>query len=183
MPRLALETCHSFTRPITAPSGNADATTGMLPGADIGKQTVAQFALQRSALLAEYIGRLAVDWGAGTRTWVQRADRRIKPIVELARAFQEEQFPGFTRFIRRLSEIEAMPLGWHQALRSNRGIYLLACPRTKEHYVGSASGTEGFLGRWRAYLANNHGGNLGLRVRDAAQSATSCFECSDLPSS
>ena len=153
-----------------------DPLTGMLPGADIGKQTVAQFSLQRSALLADYVGRLAVDWGAGTRTWVQRADRSVKPIVELARAFQEEQFPGFTRFVRSLSEIDNIPTGWRHALQSSRGVYLLACPRTKEHYVGGAYGQDGFIGRWRAYLANNHGGNVGLRIREPRDWTVSILE-------
>lgn len=155
---------------------DVDPLTGLPPGADIGLSTVAQFSLKRSSSLAEYIGRLAIDWGPGTRSWVQRADRNAKPIVELTRAFQEERFPGFTRFVRSLSEIEAMPQGWQEVLRANRGVYLLACPRTKEHYVGSACGADGFMGRWCSYLANNHGGNVGLRIREPSDWVVSILE-------
>jgi hypothetical protein len=153
-----------------------DPLTGLPPGADIGLSTFAQFSLTLSPLLADISGRLVVDWGAGTRSWVQRADRSEKPIVELARAFQEEQFPGFTRFVRSLSDIESMPAGWHQALRSSRGVYLLACPRTREHYVGGAYGQDGFLGRWRTYVASNHGGNIGLRIREPSDWTVSILE-------
>jgi hypothetical protein len=34
--------------------------------------------------------------------------------------------------------------------------------QTGKQYVGSATGTEGFWGRWSAYAANGHGGNQGL---------------------
>ena len=41
-----------------------------------------------------YAGRLAVDWGGGTRSWAQLASRQDKPIVELAREFIEPDYPG-----------------------------------------------------------------------------------------
>ena len=129
--------------------------------------------------LSDYIGRLFVHWGdssSARRAWVQRADRRDKPIVELSRAFQEEAFPGFTRLIRPLSEIETMPATWKEVLRASRGVYLLACPRTREHYVGSAYGEQGFLGRWSSYVATGHGGNVGLRVRDPSDYVVSVLE-------
>jgi hypothetical protein len=111
-------------------------------------------------------GRLSIEWGAGTRSWIQRADSQSKAILEIARTFREEAFPGFGRFIRNLSMIETLPSGWLSALRSARGIYLLTCPRTREQYVGSATGEEGFLGRWLSYAQDGHGGNVGLKSRD-----------------
>jgi hypothetical protein len=69
-----------------------------------------------------------------------------------------------------------MPPTWRQTLRSSRGVYLLACPRTREHYVGSAYGGDGFLGRWEAYAANSHGGNIGLRIRDPSDYVVSVLE-------
>jgi hypothetical protein len=33
--------------------------------------------------LAQYIGRLVIDWGAGYRSWSQCADHRAKPILEI----------------------------------------------------------------------------------------------------
>jgi hypothetical protein len=134
---------------------------------------------KRVEALSEYTGRLFIHWGdtiSARRTWVQRADNQNKEIVELTRDFREESFPGFTKLIRPLSQIETMPPSWKEVLRASRGVYLLACPRTREHYVGSASGENGFLGRWRAYAANSHGGNVGLRGRDWSDYLVSVLE-------
>lgn len=157
------------------PEGYVDPTTGKVPGHDKGRI----YDLYDCALapeLAAFAGRLHVDWGPGTRTWSQRADQSDKTILQLDRKLEEESFPGFTRFVATLSEIEAMPIGWKEALRSSRGVYLLACPRTREHYVGQAGGEDGFLGRWRQYAASGHGGNVGLRLRDPSDYQVSVLE-------
>ena len=49
--------------------------------------------LERMGAFADYAGRLIIDWGMGTRTWVQRADRQDKPILELRERFVEPSFP------------------------------------------------------------------------------------------
>lgn len=97
-------------------------------------------------------------------------------MVELKRTFGEDPFPGFAAFILNLSEIETIPAGWADALRSTKGIYLLTCPKTREQYVGMASGSEGFLGRWRDYFATGHGGNVALRSREARDYRVSILE-------
>lgn len=118
---------------------------------------------------AEFEGRLVVDWGPGTRAWIQRADLQNKPVLELKRdAHQDPPFPGFLNLITRLSEITTLPVSWIQALRSSKGIYLLSCPRTKEQYVGKASSIDGFYGRWTNYVETGHGGNVALKSRDAS---------------
>lgn len=127
---------------------------------------------------AALAGRVVIEWGAGARSWVQRAENQAKPIVEIARAFQEEAFPGYTRFIGNLSAIETLPSGWLAALRASRGVYLLTCPRTREQYVGSATGEDGFLGRWLAYVRDGHGGNAGLQSRDPSDYQVSILEVS-----
>jgi hypothetical protein len=113
--------------------------------------------------LKEYGGVLFVDWGDNPRQWVQR--RTDKVITELYREFKEEQFPGSSKFIKRLSELESLPSGWVAVLREQKGIYLLTCPNTKEQYVGKAFGAEGFWGRWQDYLRDGHAGNIRLRNR------------------
>jgi len=127
-------------------------------------------------LFSEFDGRLTIDWGGATRTWVQRADRQDKPIIEFARRFAEPPFPGFSAFVSRLSEVETLPASWTAALSAARGVYLLTCPRTKEIYVGSAIGAEGLLGRWRNYAANGHGGNVMLRSREPSNYQVSILE-------
>lgn len=126
--------------------------------------------------LSDLIGKLIIDWGPGALAWVQYADRNDKPIVELRRAFQEPDFPGFLSFIQPLSKLGNMPKSWIAALKSSRGVYLLTCPKTKEQYVGSATGEDGFWGRWQAYVQTGHGGNLGLRSRDPSDYQVSILE-------
>ena len=123
-------------------------------------------------------GRLRIDWGAGKRSWAQRASSKSgdKPIVELSRVYREPDFPGFTRFIGNLGTLPSMPATWITAFRATRGVYLLTCPKTKEQYVGSAVGVDGFWGRWQSYVATGHGGNIGLRSRDPSDYQVSILE-------
>jgi hypothetical protein len=156
-----------------------DPLTGEFVGHDKDSRPYDQYECHRSDYLLEYAGRLFIHWGdspSASRAWVQRADNQDKIIVELTRAFREEAFPGFTKLVRPLSEIETMPLGWQEVLRASRGIYLLACPKTREHYVGSAYGDGGFLSRWRSYVATGHGGNVALRGRDPSDYLVSILE-------
>ena len=126
--------------------------------------------------LGDLIAKLSIDWGRGALAWVQYAERNDKPIAELRRAFQEPDFPGFLNFIQPLSGLDKMPKNWLAALRSSRGIYLLTCPKTKEQYVGSATGEEGFWGRWQDYIQTGHGGNAGLRSREPSDYQVSILE-------
>ena len=126
--------------------------------------------------LSDLIGKLFIDWGQGALAWVQYAERNNKPITELHKAFREPDFPGFLNFIQPLSKLNNMPTSWHTVLKSSRGVYLLTCPKTKEQYVGSATGVDGFLGRWQDYIQTGHGGNIGLKSRDASDYQVSILE-------
>jgi len=125
---------------------------------------------------AEFQGTLYIEWGYGKLAWVQRADKQEKLIVELRREFKEPEFPGFLNFIRPLSEVELVPASWITVLKEAKGVYLLTCPKTKELYVGSASGEEGFWSRWCQYIANNHGGNVLLKNREYSDFQVSILE-------
>jgi len=126
--------------------------------------------------LNDFIGKLFIDWGPGALAWVQYTDRNNKPITELRKEFKEPDFPGFLNFIQPLSKLDHMFKSWVAALKSSRGVYLLTCPKTKEQYVGSATGSEGFWGRWQDYVHTGHGGNVGLRSRDPSNYQVSILE-------
>ena len=125
-----------------------------------------------------YAGRLRILWGDGTRSWVQRPDNENgnKEIVELTQFFREAEFPGYSAFISNLFALPNLPAAWVGALQAGRGVYLLTCPRTREQYVGAAYGATGFWGRWQNYIANSHGGNLGLKSRDPSDYQVSILE-------
>lgn len=138
-----------------------------------------QYSCELTEKLAEYIGRIHIKWGdsaSAARAWVQRADKQDKEITELTLTLREDPFPGFSKFMRPLSEIETMPSAWKQVLKTARGIYLLTCPNTGKHYVGSAYGAGGFLSRWQDYVRNNHGGNIKLRTREWSDYCVSILE-------
>jgi hypothetical protein len=139
-----------------------------------GSCDVYDLALQDT--LSDLIGRLFIDWGSGALAWVQYADRHNKTITELHREFHEPNFPGFLNFIQPLSKLDNMPRSWFHVLKSSRGIYLLTCPKTKEQYIGSATGSDGFWGRWQDYIETGHGGNIGLKSREASDYQVSILE-------
>ena len=128
--------------------------------------TCDRYELILQASLCDLQGRLCIEWGDGTRAWVQRADKQNKPVHELRASFKEPEFPGFLNFIEPLSKIAALPVTWVAVLKQATGVYLLTCPSTKEQYVGSAYGEEGFWHRWKEYFTTGHGGNVALKSRN-----------------
>ena len=134
------------------------------------------YRLELDGALSDLRGRIYIDWGPGTRAWVQKAHDQNKPITEIRPTFREEAFPGFSLFLKSLSEIQSLPVAWVAALQSTRGIYLLTCPKTKEQYVGSATGADGFWGRWQSYARTGHGGNEGLKSREPSDYRVSILE-------
>jgi hypothetical protein len=132
--------------------------------------------LSLEAALGDLSGRLYVEWGEGFRAWVQHADKQNKPIRELRTAFKEPDFPGFLNFVKLPSELPKLPAAWIAAFRASKGIYLLTCPKTREQYVGSATGEGGFWGRWQDYVRTGHGGNVLLKSRDPSDYQVAILE-------
>jgi len=126
--------------------------------------------------LDDLIGKMLIDWGLGDRAWIQRADKQNKRIIELRTEFKEPDFPGFLNFIESLSRLDKLPKGWITVLQSSKGIYLLTCPKTKEQYVGSATGDGGFWSRWQDYAQTGHGGDVALKSRDPSDYQISILE-------
>lgn len=113
------------------------------------------------------IGRLVIDWGKGKeRAWAQHAVNQNKGVIEISRQEVDPPFPGLLQFIEPLSRIGGLPRTWVAILKEAKGVYLLTCPKTKEQYVGSASGQEGFWGRLSQYARDGHGGNVKLKSKE-----------------
>jgi len=132
--------------------------------------------LKLADTLSDLVGRLFIDWGTGALAWVQYAERNDKPVTELRTAFREDEFPGFMSFVEPLSRLGKLPATWTTALQSSGGVYLLTCPKTKEQYVGSASGAGGFWGRFQGYVKDGHGGNMVLKSREPSDYQVSILE-------
>lgn len=134
------------------------------------------YGIERTEILAEYSGLVAIDWGAGALSWVQRASKQNKRVLEIRRQREDPPFPGFTRFETKTTRLDTIPIAWIEALRSTGGVYLLVSEHNGEQYVGSATGDEGFWSRWQAYANDGHGGNQVLRVRGRPPYAISILE-------
>lgn len=130
--------------------------------------------------LADLRGRLIIDWGEGTRAWVQIAARQNKPVVAIERARSEPPFPGYDRFSCQTDAILPLPHAWQTALAAVRGVYLLVCCRTGQQYVGSATGAGGFWERWQAYANGGDGGNVMLKARGPSVYTLSILEIASL---
>jgi hypothetical protein len=120
--------------------------------------------LERDSRFEGYCGRLVIDWGQGTRSWCQRADRQDKPILAI-RDRVHEPFPPAGEFVADIDSIPGLPPAWREQLQNTKGIYLLVDKEDGKAYVGSAKGGDSFWGRWTAYARNQHGGNVGMRAR------------------
>lgn len=112
--------------------------------------------------------RLVVDWGSGTRSWVQTL--RPKSVIEVRPHGHVGEFPGYDDLIVSFDELRRIVSNpdanraWHGALRAVAGIYLIVDTQTGNQYVGSAYGEGGILGRWATYVRSPHGGNKKLRA-------------------
>ena len=122
-----------------------------------------QYKLQRLDSLSSYRDKVVIDWGPGTRSWVQRAAKQAKPVIEITEQY-EPRFPGFREFVRPVDEVPSLPNGWQQVLRSVKGVYLLVDVESGRQYVGSAKGTDSLLGRWLEYSDGGDGGDVGLKA-------------------
>lgn len=136
------------------------------------------FELVESDVLADLVGRLVIDWGAGARSWRQRGVMApLKPILSILER-QVRPFPGFERLVLTFAELDEMVnqprryAAWHASLSSVSGIYLIANQQTGELYVGSAHGEGGLLGRWTDYVYSYHGGNKKLVAEIEADPST-----------
>lgn len=113
-------------------------------------------------------GRVVIDWGGSALAWHQwLAD---KEVLEVLPAGYVRPFPGYLDFVLAYEELVAIiesPAAnreWHRRLSAVAGVYLIVDRQTGKQYVGSASGSEGILGRWRAYATAAHGGNRQLKA-------------------
>lgn len=133
------------------------------------------FDLEWLQVARPYCERILIGWGGSTRSWSQWAYRHRKEILEIRMEAQVPPFPGFSKFKARVSDLAEFPQAWVGALASVRGVYLLVTD-DGEQYVGSAYGTEGFMGRWRSYQLDGHGGNVRLQARRLLDFSISILE-------
>lgn len=72
--------------------------------------------------LSAYRERLVIEWGPGARSWIQRAERQEKPILEIRATAQQPPFPGFSDFRWDLDELPSLPHSWQEVLKATAGV-------------------------------------------------------------
>lgn len=63
--------------------------------------------IHRDDRLADYAGHLIIEWGAGFRAWLQRAELQDKAVREIRMEIAEQPFPGFSRFVWDVDQMAA----------------------------------------------------------------------------
>lgn len=121
------------------------------------------YELEKLNLLEEYENKLIIEWGNSARMWHQKGTTE-KPIISI-QLDEKKVFSGYEFLVlsydhlKEIVENETVYSEWHTALKSVYAIYLIVDTETGKQYVGSAYGNDGLLGRWRCYVATQHGNN------------------------
>lgn len=135
------------------------------------------FDLRLRPELAQLKGRLVVAWPGIERSWWRWANRNcfaVHCIHEESRLLRP--MPAWNELVLGWADLKLLPESWRQALSQWRGVYYIFDTSLKQGYVGSASGGENLLGRWRGYAASGHGGNRLLKKRNPEHFVFSILE-------
>lgn len=116
----------------------------------------------------KYIGRLVVKFKNKAQTMVRKAESVINDCAIsqiLPDTFDNDLFPGYDKVNLSWSELKRVVKKdtWKTALQNQKGVYLITDKSNGKKYVGSAYGEQMLLGRWKSYIKNGHGGNVGLK--------------------
>lgn len=152
---------------------HVDPLLGVLPAEDRSLHET-----KRSDLMQEYEEKLVIEWGPGKRSFIHRAHKQNKVVLEIRLQPKVEPFPPYINLLCRLEELNNHP-SWEVRLGEHKGVYLLTFDDGMQ-YVGSATGGQGFWQRWCDYLRNGNGGNRVLirDQRDAKKALVSILEVS-----
>lgn len=125
--------------------------------------------LHETGFLAEHRLKLEITWSGKELAWrrvLNPAESAVAKAVYPVSLRQECAIPfgGLAGASLVMSElrIALQDAGWQQGLQGISAIYLITDERSGAHYIGSASGRQGLLGRWGNYAACGHGGNTRL---------------------
>jgi len=127
-----------------------------------------RYDLEKIEGFEDFEKRLVIRWNNVAQAWCMKIDTNEKEVVQLLPKGYVRDFPGYldvNLFYSELAAIIADPDAnavWHKMLSSVAAVYLIVDTTDGMQYVGSASGREGLLGRWRQYANNGHGANRKL---------------------
>ncbi|SIS04242.1 hypothetical protein SAMN05878482_11081 [Peribacillus simplex] len=115
------------------------------------------------------MNRVVIKWDGVGSGWCIKFDTYNNEVVQVLPKGYVRDFPGYLEInlsFRELQGIVKDPNAnaiWHKILSSVGAVYLIVDTKDGKQYVGSASGKEGLLGRWKEYAINGHGNNIKLK--------------------
>lgn len=140
-------------------------------------RTVRLFRLALTKDVADWKGKLVLDWPPPERSWWRRAHRNVMSVHALHdESSLVRAMPHWTELALNMTELQTLPKSWQAAMAQWRGIYFILDRRDGKGYVGSAYGKLNILGRWNEYSSSGHGGNAELKGRDPANFRFSILE-------
>lgn len=115
----------------------------------------------------ELIGKAVIHYKRQFRQSYCNAERYIDDfeVIEIKREVYSKPFPGYDKVSVSWYELASVinTESWKTGLSNQKGVYLITDTSNGKMYVGSATGNEMILGRWRSYVENGHGGNKELK--------------------
>jgi len=116
----------------------------------------------------KYVGRLIVKYKNNAQTLVRNAESVIEDCYVsqiLPDTFDQDLFPGYDKVNISWADLcrVVQKDNWITALQNQKGVYLITDISNGKKYVGSASGQDMILGRWKAYVNSGHGANVELK--------------------
>lgn len=124
------------------------------------------FDLQLTEHLSTFKGCLVIRW-ASERPYYQWAYKNSYPVLAIHDESKlVKQLPDWKELVLTWQELKVLPKSWKLLLAQWRCIYYIFDTEARIGYVGSASGTDNLIGRWKNYDRTGDGGNKLLRQRN-----------------
>ena len=119
----------------------------------------------------KYFGRLIIKFKNSSQNMIRKAESVISQCEVdeiLPDIFDNDIFPGYDKVNISWKELSRVieKENWKTALQNQKGVYLITDTYHGKFYVGSASGDEMILSRWKSYIKIGHGNNKELKELD-----------------
>ena len=119
----------------------------------------------------KFYGRVILKYHKTVQTQVMylgTVKDELEVLEILPTIFDGDEFAGYDKVSLSYSQLEAIiklkKQTWIGALENQKAVYLQTDKVTGKLYVGSATSDQGMLlSRWKNYIENGHGGNVGLK--------------------
>ena len=119
----------------------------------------------------KFYGRVILKYHKTVQTQVMylgTVKDELEVLEILPTIFDGDEFAGYDKVSLSYSQLEVIiklkKQTWIGALENQKAVYLQTDKVTGKLYVGSATSDQGMLlSRWKNYIENGHGGNVGLK--------------------